>query len=67
MGKIRHVLMPGGGGDFAACSLAEDESDDEFVAARPGLRVTCPDCCKALREWRQAAAGLRLAVPEAPQ
>lgn len=64
MGKIRHVLMPGGCGEFAACSIAYDETDDEFAEARPGLRVTCPECCQVLRDWRRAATGLRLAVPD---
>lgn len=68
--KVRHVIMPGGGNEFAACGLAEDafstgdhDSDDEFIEARPRLRVTCPDCCEAIRAWREASKGLRL-VPD---
>ncbi len=68
---IRHVIMPIGDNDMSACGLAGDafstgdhDSDDEFVDARPGLRVTCPNCCDALRSWRKGARGLRLVPRE---
>lgn len=66
MTRIRHVRMiTVGDGEFSACGLAEDafssgdaETDDEFVAASPGLIVTCLNCCDALKQWKEAARGL---------
>lgn len=72
MARIRHVLMSYGDGEFSACGLAEDafasgdwETDDEFTRAHRGLRVTCPDCCRAIRQWREDCRGLRL-IGDAP-
>jgi len=71
MKRVRHVLMSNGDGEFSACGLAEDafasgdlEADDQFVRARPGLTVTCPDCCLAIRQWREDSRGLKLKGPQ---
>jgi hypothetical protein len=62
--RVVHVVMPMGNGEFSACGVAGDafatgdlETDDVFIDARPGLRVTCPECCRELRNWRGAAKG----------
>lgn len=66
--KIRHLISPSGGAEHAFCGLAFDafdsgdhETDDEFADHRPGLRVTCPECCFAIREMRAGTKGVILA------
>ncbi len=67
MAKVRHILTPIGGGEYSFCGLAFDsfgsgdhETDDDFIDPAPGVRVTCPDCCRAIRLFREAFKGLNL-------
>ena len=65
---VTHVVLSYGGGEYSACGLAFDaratESDvssgDIFKDARPGLRITCSECCEAIRSYREDFKGLRL-------
>jgi hypothetical protein len=68
MRKVRHIISPVGGYEHSFCGMAFDayasgdaETDDEFVDARPGVRVTCPDCCEAIRNIRESIKGVVLA------
>lgn len=64
----RHVILNHGEGEHAACGYAFDafdtEGDEEanglYELARPGLTVTCPECCEAVRNLRASLKGLRL-------
>ena len=67
MSTVRHILSPVGDGESSFCGLAFDafasgdhDSDDEFADPRPGLRVTCPLCCTAIRDIRGSLKGVRL-------
>lgn len=71
MKRVVHVVLSLGDGEMAACGLAWDayasgdyEHDDSFVDAHPGLRVTCPECCAAIRKMREDFRGLRLVARE---
>lgn len=68
MKAIRHVILDNAtGGEHSACGMAYDsfasgdnDSDDDYVEARPGLIVTCPACCEVIRMTRKSIRGLIL-------
>ncbi|MBN9434040.1 MAG: hypothetical protein J0I45_16535 [Bosea sp.] len=71
MKRIVHLFRLYGGGEHAFCGLAFDaydsgdaETDDDFREGRPGLRITCPECCRAIRSDRDDTKGVRLAPAE---
>jgi hypothetical protein len=69
---VTHVILSAaGGGEYSACGFAFDAfashgkrgaeaAEGNFEWARPGLRVTCPECCRIVREIRESLRGLKL-------
>lgn len=72
MSRVHVVLTTAGGGEYSACGYAFDafasegveEAEGRFEWARPGLRVTCPECCNVVRQLRRSVRGLVLTIPK---
>lgn len=64
----RHVILDQGDCEYSACgyacNAATTEDDPEamgvYVDAKPGVVVTCPECCEAIKRLRNSMRGLRL-------